>query len=120
MEKEQFEQIVLNTLENLPDKFKGKIKNLSFIIEDKEISPVLKHKKGIHTEYTLGLYQGLPITMRAGKRNIIPYRITIYKISLEPIYSSEVELEKNIRRVVLHELGHYFGLYEKKLRKLGY
>jgi len=37
MEKEKFEAIVLNTLKNLPDKFKDKIKNLSIVIEEKDI-----------------------------------------------------------------------------------
>jgi predicted Zn-dependent protease with MMP-like domain len=120
MEKEKFEAIVLNTLKSLPDKFKDKIKNLSIVIEEKDISPVIKDKKGTHTEYTLGLYQGLPATKRAGRINILPDKITIYKKSLEEISRSDKELEKNIKKVILHELGHYFGLDEKKLRRLGY
>lgn len=120
MEKEKFEAIVLNTLKNLPDKFKDKIKNLSIIIEEKDIRAVLKDKKNVSTKYTLGLYQGLPATKRAGRINIFPDKITIYKKSLEEISRSDKELEKNIKKVILHELGHYFGLDEKKLRRLGY
>jgi len=120
MEKEKFEEIVINTLENLPDKFKCKIKNLGIIIEEDSISPFIKDKKETHTHYTLGLYQGLPDTQKAGRRNILPDKITIYKKSLEEISRNDEELEKNIRKVILHELGHYFGLDEKKLKKLGY
>lgn len=120
MEKEKFEAIVLNTLKNLPDKFKDKIKNLSIVIEEKDIRAVLKDKKNVSTKYTLGLYQGLPATKRAGRINIFPDKITIYKKSLEEISRSDKELEKNIKKVILHELGHYFGLDEKKLRRLGY
>ncbi len=120
MEKEKFEAIVLNTLKNIPDKFKDKIKNLSIVIEEKDIRPVLKDKKNVRTKYTLGLYQGLPATKQAGRRNILPDKITIYKKSLEEISRSDKELEKNIKKVILHELGHYFGLDEKKLRRLGY
>lgn len=120
MEKEKFEAIVLNTLKNLPDKFKDKIKNLSIVIEEKDIRAVLKDKKNVSTKYTLGLYQGLPATKRAGRINILPDKITIYKKSLEEVSRSDKELEKNIKKVILHELGHYFGLDEKKLRKLGY
>ncbi len=120
MEKEKFEAIVLNTLKNLPDKFKYKIKNLSIVIEEKDIRAVLKDKKNISTKYTLGLYQGLPATKRAGRRSILPDKITIYKKSLEEVSRSDKELEKNIKKVILHELGHYFGLNEKKLRRLGY
>jgi len=120
MEKEKFEAIVLNTLKNIPDKFKDKIKNLSIVIEEKDIRPVLKDKEDVRTKYTLGLYQGLPATKRAGRRNILPDKITIYKKSLEEVSRSDKELEKNIKKVILHELGHYFGLDEKKLRRLGY
>jgi predicted Zn-dependent protease with MMP-like domain len=51
---------------------------------------------------------------------MMPDKITIYKKSLESISSSREELEKNTRRVVLHELGHYFGLGEDRLHELGY
>ncbi len=120
MEKEKFEAIILNTLENLPDKFKQKIKNLSIVIEDENISPFLENKKGTGTRYTLGLYQGIPAIHKSGKINMLPDKITIYKKSLEEISRNDKELEKNTRRVFLHELGHYFGLDEEKLKKLGY
>lgn len=120
MEKDKFEKVVLNTLESLPDKFKGKIKNLGIVIEEGDISTALKDKKRISAKYTLGLYEGVPNTLKAGRTNILPDKITIYKKSLEEISHNDEALEKNIRRVILHELGHYFGLDEKKLRKLGY
>ena len=120
MEKDKFEEVILNTLQSLPDKFKDKIKNLSIIIEESDIDAALKDKKDIRTKYTLGLYQGVPATFRGGRINIFPDKITIYKKSLEEISRNDGELERNIRRVILHELGHYFGLDEKKLRKLGY
>ncbi len=120
MEKEKFESIILNTLENLPDRFKQKIKNLSIVIEDERISPIPENKKGAGTGYTLGLYQGVPYVHKPGTISMLPDKITIYKKSLEKISRNDKELEKNIRRVLLHELGHYFGLGEEKLKKLGY
>ena len=120
MEKEKFEKIILNTIENLPDKFKRKIKNLGIVIEENNISPFIKDRKGSRSQYTLGLYQGLPTTRKAGRRRILPDKITIYKKSLEEVSRNDEELEKNIKKVILHELGHYFGLDEKKLKKLGY
>jgi len=120
MDKEKFEEIILNTLENLPDKFKDKIKNLSIIIEDENTNSVLRNKKNINKKYILGLYHGTPIVLKPGKLNLLPDKIIIYKKALEEISSSNEGLERNIRKVVLHELGHYFGLDDKKLRKLGY
>ncbi len=120
MKKEKFEEIVLDTLEKLPNRFKRKIKNLGIVIEEDSISPFIRNRKESHIQYTLGLYQGVPTVHRAGRKSIFPDKITIYKRSLEEISINDEELEKNIRKVLLHELGHYFGLDEKKLKELGY
>ena len=120
MEKDKFEEIIANTLQSIPDKFKDKIDNLSIVIEDGDTDPALEDKKDMRTKYTLGLYQGVPATFRSGRGNILPDKITIYKKTLEKVSRNDEDLEKNIRKVILHELGHYFGLDENKLRKLGY
>jgi predicted Zn-dependent protease with MMP-like domain len=118
MDIDSFEKVILNALEEIPDKFKERMKNISIIVDEGSLSPVLK-KQG-NPRYTLGLYQGLPLTLRAGRRNNLPDKITIYKKSIEAVSNNEKELIRNIRRVVFHEVGHYFGLDEKKLRKLGF
>lgn len=120
MEKDRFEEIIINTLQSIPDKFKDKIDNLSIVIEDGYADPALINNKDIRAKYTLGLYQGVPFTLKSGRGSILPDKITIYKKTLERVSRNDEELEKNIRKVVLHELGHYFGLDENKLRKLGY
>lgn len=120
MNKDEFEQIVLDTLKELPDKFKEKIKNLDIVIEENDVQPDLKNKKSGQVKFTLGLYQGVPATKKPGKINIMPDKITIYKKALEKVSSNDSELKGNIKKVILHELGHYFGLDEKKLRDLGY
>lgn len=116
MEKEKFEEIIEDTLENIPDKFKGKLDNLSIIIEEEELRYTGKHNH----QLTLGLYEGLPITERAGKIKMMPDKITIYKKAIESTCRNPEEIESTTRRVVLHELGHYFGLGEDKLSQLGY
>ncbi len=120
MERDKFEEIITNTLQSIPDKFKDKIENLSIVIEDGDMDPALKNKIDTRNRCTLGLYQGVPATLKTGRSNILPDKITIYKKTLEDVSRNDEELEKNIRRVLLHELGHYFGLDENKLKKLGY
>jgi len=117
MDKEKFEEIILDTLKKLPPEFKNKIKNLGIVIEDECTDPAVKTTK---RGYTLGLYQGLPSTKKPGKLFNFPDKITIYKKTIEKISRNDTEMEKNIRKVFLHELGHYFGLDDKKLRELGY
>lgn len=119
MERKEFEEVVIKTLESLPEKFKDRLKNIDILVEE-DATTHLENENQHYKKITLGLYQGLPITKRAGKRKFFPDKITIYKKSLESVSRSKKELEKNIKRVVLHEIGHYFGLDDKKLRDLGY
>jgi predicted Zn-dependent protease with MMP-like domain len=50
----------------------------------------------------------------------LPDRIYLYKKNLEAICHNREELKDQIRRTVLHEIGHYFGIDDKRLRELGY
>ena len=79
MEKNEFEEIVIKTIESLPDKFKKNLKNIDVVIEDRYINYHLKNKEDYRKKITLGLYQGLPLIKRASKRSRLPDKITIYK-----------------------------------------
>ena len=120
MEKEEFEEIIERTLENIPEKFKNQLDNLSIVVEENELRYTGSQGNAKDRRITLGLYQGLPITQRAGKRQMLPDKITIYKKAIESTSRSPEEIAITTRRVVLHELGHYFGLGEDKLDELGY
>jgi predicted Zn-dependent protease with MMP-like domain len=116
---EEFESEILDVLEGLPQKFKNKFDNVSFLIEEKNISPFI-NKKSSEPRFTLGLYHGVPMTSRGSRNRSLPDKIIIYKKSIEAVSRDIVSLKKNIKRVVLHEIGHYFGLSEKRLGELGY
>ncbi len=68
----------------------------------------------------LGLYQGIPLTRRTrGYAAVPPDKITIYRGPLERLYGSEpVRLRREIRRVVLHEIAHHFGISDERLVEL--
>lgn len=116
---EEFEKEILKVLEDLPRKFKDKFENIDFLIEEEGISPLIGGKSG-SPRYTLGLYHGLPMTSKTHRGQLFPDRIIIYKRSIEAVSRDIKSLKRNIKRVVLHEIGHYFGISEKKLKDLGY
>lgn len=118
MQRKEFEEIVVEALENLPQKFKSKLKNISIVIEENDSHHTAENNYS--QRLRLGLYQGVPLTKRFGRSSKMPDKITLYKEAIEKISRDEKELKKNIRRVILHELGHYFGLDDKKLKELGY
>ena len=65
-----------------------------------------------------GLYQGVPLTERAGGAPMLPDVITIFQEPLERDFPSLDLLRAQVRRTVLHELAHYFGISDARLREL--
>lgn len=120
MERKEFEAIVIKVLEDLPEVFSNKLENIDIVIDEHTIQKSGDNKGRSKNRIILALYQGVPITKRWGVRPVFPDKITIFKKAVESVAHGKEDIEKTIRRVVLHELGHYFGLDEKKLGQLGY
>jgi predicted Zn-dependent protease with MMP-like domain len=71
-------------------------------------------------EPLLGLYEGIPLTARTSSyAGAAPDRISIYQGPLERLYGHDPELlQRQIRRVVLHEIAHHFGISDERLVEL--
>ena len=68
----------------------------------------------------LGLYHGIPLTQRGEYYNLVaPDKISIYQEHVEAICSDDDEVREQVRKTVLHELGHYFGIDDDRLHELG-
>ncbi|MHB1346554.1 MAG: metallopeptidase family protein [Candidatus Humimicrobiaceae bacterium] len=119
MENMEFEELILKFVSEIPQKFKDGLKNIDIIVDYDNYSHKENHNNN-KSDITLGLYQGLPNTQRPGHYRNIPDLITIYKKSLDSVSKNDSELASNLKRVLLHEIGHYFGMDEEKLRELGY
>jgi predicted Zn-dependent protease with MMP-like domain len=120
MDKAHFEELVIQAVEDIPEEFRNRVENLSLEIDENEI--IHSPENGWHGKgkITLALYHGVPLTKRASGKPVFPDKIIIYKKAIESVCYSDEDIKKTIRRVVLHEIGHYFGLNEKKLDELGY
>ena len=106
----EFEQSVEAAIASLPDDLREAMSNVEIVIED-EPPPGLP---------LLGLYQGIPLTRRtSGYSGVAPDKISIYRGPLERHYGHEpAALQDQIRRVVLHEIAHHFGISDVRLREL--
>lgn len=116
---EEFEEIVKETIENLPDLIKSKLDNVAFIVQDYPDEEELRKSRANRYEL-LGLYIGVPLSKRGisyGMYPVTPDRIYIFKANIERICKSESEVRKKIKEVVLHEIAHYFGMSEEEIRK---
>jgi predicted Zn-dependent protease with MMP-like domain len=105
-----FEDHVRNALDSLPPHIAAGLRNIAVVVEDENPEdPDL-----------YGLYHGVPLPERDDISGRLPDKISIYRIPLEADFPDAVELEREIRITVLHELGHYFGLDEDRIAELGY
>lgn len=106
-------------LKRLPKFFKKKMKNVDVVVEDRASRELLSGM-GLQSPFQLlGLYQGVPLDRRGFYYgNVLPDKITLFQIPIESICRTKEEIEERVREVVVHEVGHYFGLNDEKLREL--
>ena len=95
----QFETAAQAAVDSIPEEFRPYLENTVFIIE--ESSP----------EGLMGLYEGATALADLG----MPERITLYKRGHEQACDTVGELVAEVRRTILHEVGHHFGMDEDEL-----
>ncbi|MGO8988418.1 MAG: metallopeptidase family protein [bacterium] len=117
--RQEFEALVVLALKRLPKFFKKKMKNVDVVVEDRASRELLSGM-GLQSPFQLlGLYQGVPLDRRGFYYgNVLPDKITLFQIPIESICRTKEEIEERVREVVVHEVGHYFGLNDEKLREL--
>lgn len=117
--RREFEEVVVSSLKRLPKYFKKKMENVDVVVEDRASQETVS-EMGLRSPFELlGLYQGVPLSRRGFYYgNVLPDKITLFQIPIESICKTREEIEEKVREVVIHEVGHYFGLDDKKLREL--
>ena len=110
MDEAEFEEAVQAAIDTLPPDLNEAMSNVAIVVED-EPPPGMP---------LLGLYEGIPLTSRtSGYSGVPPDKITIYRLPLERLYGQDPALlREQIRRVVLHEIAHHFGISDERLREL--
>ncbi len=123
MLRAEFEHLVAETFERLPEKFRGAIENVAVVVEDYPDRETIQ-KMRLRSKYDLlGLYQGVPLTQRGswyGMTPVVPDRISLYQQNIESVSRSPEELRDKVYEVLVHEIGHYFGMNEEEIRAAGY
>ncbi|MEJ5375688.1 MAG: metallopeptidase family protein [bacterium] len=119
MNRVQFQRAVKKAIEGLPEPFRSRISNLAVVVED-VASPEVLDQLGLEDpQELLGLYQGVSLARRGFYYgNVLPDRISLYRKPIEAQCSNQAEMIRLIQEVVLHELGHYFGLDDEIMEKI--
>ena len=106
----RFEDMVVAALDGLPEGLGRLMSNVAVTVE---------HRPG--PSGLLGLYQGIPLTSRTtGYAGVLPDRITIYRQAICAACLTEQEVADQVRRTVIHEVAHHFGIDDARLRELGW
>ena len=118
METERFSELVDQAVAGIPDYFRKRFENIEVDVMPFAPSDVAKNL-GRHPMQLLGVYQGIPYKRRGPwYGNVMPDRILIFQVPIERQCRTEDEIRTLVRKVVIHEVGHYFGLSDDELFKL--
>ena len=119
--REEFEQIVLDEIMNIPSRFQERIKNVAFIVEDQVSAETRKENNLTRGQDLLGLYRGIPLVERGDEYGVgmtLPDVITIYQGPIEESAGGDVLKIRNVvRETVFHEVAHYLGMSEHEVQK---
>ena len=117
--RKEFEEVVVSALRGLPKSIKKKMKNVDVVVEDRASRDLLSEMGLRSPSELLGLYQGVPLDRRGFYYgNVLPDKITLFQNPIELICKKKEEIEERVKEVVIHEVGHHFGLSDEKLREL--
>ncbi len=119
MNKERFEQLVATAIGSLPKEFLERLENIVVVVEDYPSRSQLSKAGVRHGDTLLGLYEGVPLTKRSRYYSLVPPdKITIFQKPIESECRNDAEITAEIQSVVQHEIAHYFGIGESKLRQI--
>lgn len=120
---EEFEAAVQEALDSIPDEFFDELENVAFLLEDEPTDDDLEGDGYLgHSGELLGLYEGVSLDERADGYGFadIPDTITIFKGPHERLCEDPDEAIEEIRKTVIHEVAHYFGMDEEQVDDMGY
>lgn len=111
MGRRRFEALVDRALRRLPRPFRERLANVAVVVEDWPDQATLDEMEIEPPDTLYGLYRGIDLTHRdSSYGNVLPDTIHIYQGPIEADSADEEDMAELVRDVVIHEIGHYFGL----------
>lgn len=117
----EFEELVVAALDTLPEDLLQLMNNIEVTVERSPNRQQMR-RVGLRSGTLLGLYEGIPLTARHSSSYslVVPDKITIFQRPIEAICSTHEEIVTQVRKTVVHEVAHHFGIGEERLRELGW
>lgn len=120
MDPEAFDELVVEAIESLPSALRDVLDNVEVLTDDWPTMDQLE-SVGLGPGHTLlGLYEGIPQTERTSDYGmVLPDRITIFREPVLAYCRTPDQVRQEVRRTVIHELAHHFGISDDRLHDLG-
>lgn len=116
---EDFDKIISQAMDELPEEYIKKLNNVAVTYADVPTAEQ-RHQQSLRSDQTLfGLYEGIPLTKRGASYNLVlPDKITIFK---KPLVSSSHDmtmLKRQVKHTLWHEIAHHYGLGHDQIKKI--
>jgi predicted Zn-dependent protease with MMP-like domain len=109
MSRQRFEELVADALDSLPPDLGDKMENVAVLVEGRATG-----------RHLYGLYEGVPLTNRGTYTGAMPDRITVYQDEITERCETEAQVVSLVRKTVIHEVAHHFGIGDQRLHELGW
>ncbi len=121
MNRRRFEQLVAEALDGLPPQLQQRLANVEVVVEDWPTAEDLEDAGLGPNETLFGLYQGVPLTQRTSNYGLVlPDKITIFQGPIQLACLSADEIKRQVQVTVVHEIAHFFGISDERLKQLGW
>ncbi len=120
MNREAFERSVAAALDELPDALRREIANVAIVVEEWPDDETLDMAGVDDPAELLGFYYGIPLTERTSSYGmVLPDKISLFRQPISMTCRTDREIEAAIRNTLRHEIAHYFGIDDDRLKQLG-
>lgn len=117
--REQFQNLVLQALSDLPEDVRHSIQNVDVVVDDVASINQIAGTGIENAMDLLGLYEGIPLTERYGYDMVLPDKVTLFQKPIESICDTQEQMAEEISKTLIHEIAHHFGLDDDHLDRLG-
>ena len=118
LSRQEFNELLLQAYRQLPPPVKQAFRNVDVALEEWPDAEDLGVLEGKGTLF--GLYTGVPLPEREGGGPVLPDQIIIYRQPILRSCTTRAEAVREIKATLWHEVGHYLGLSEDDLHRLGH
>jgi len=117
MTTHEFDLLVERACAKIPGRFRRRMANIAMIVENEPSSEQLRASRVPAGSTLLGLYRGRPLTARSVSDGfVMPDQIVIFQGPHERLARDAAHLQKLVDETVWHEVAHYFGMDEARVR----